>query len=177
VTDDDELRELRKAVFRLEAERDCASLLAKYGFYCDHGEREKWIALFTEDGVIDLLMHYGEDLTQPNPESWRQTRFVGHDGLRELIYSDVAAAIVGRSQHQIGGPPALFRLLDPSTAMMWTYSVVYVKDMRDPRPVVQYQNHAMNRWTFRRLDGHWLISENLRRSMGNPESAMLFEDV
>jgi hypothetical protein len=75
----------------------------------------------------------------------------------------------------MGGPPATFRLIDDGNAVMVTYSVVYVKDKPD-LPVVQYQNHGMNRWTFRKVDGQWYIAENIRRRMGDPDSGKLFED-
>ena len=170
-----ELKALRRAVTRLEAERDCAAVLARYGYYSDHGRRDEWIKLWTEDGVFDLMMFYGEDLVNSDPDQWRQTRFVGHEQLREVIYGPVNAGIVGRSQHQMGGPPATFRLIDDGNAVMVTYSVVYVKDKPD-LPVVQYQNHGMNRWTFRKVDGQWYIAENIRRRMGDPDSGKLFED-
>jgi SnoaL-like domain len=172
----DEVKALLRAVTRLEAERDCATVLARYGFYCDHARRDEWVKLFTEDGVVDVVMYFGEDLTKPDPANWRRTRFVGHERLRELINSPANVSIVGRSQHQMGGPAAAFRLVDDSTAVMVTYSVVYVKDMADPTPHVGYQNHAMNRWTFRKVDGQWYIAENIRRGMGTPDTGTLFED-
>jgi len=57
-----ELKALRRAVTRLEAERDCAAVLARYGYYSDHGRRDEWIKLWTDDGVFDLMMFYGDDV-------------------------------------------------------------------------------------------------------------------
>lgn len=171
-----ELESLRRTVARLEAERDCATVLARYGFYIDHARREEWVKLFTEDGVMDVMMYHGEDLMKPDPAHWRQTRFVGHDQLRGIVNSPANASIVGHSQHQMGGPPAAFRLIDDTTAVMVTYSVVYVKDADDLTPTVHYQNHAMNRWVFRKIDGQWYIAENVRRGMGSPDSGTLFAD-
>jgi hypothetical protein len=171
-----ELKALRLAVTRLEAERECAALLARYGYYCDHGRHHDWVKLFTEDAVMDLMMYYGENIVSADPDQLRQTRFVGHKQLLELISGPVPTSLVGRSQHQMGGPPATFRLIDENNALMVTYSVVYAKDMSDPKPIVQYQNHAMNRWTFRRIDGRWYIAENIRRRMGGQDSSALFED-
>jgi hypothetical protein len=171
----EELQALRRAVTCLEAERDCAAVLARYGYYVDHGRRDEWVNLFTEDGVFDNIMYFGDDIVNSDPALWRQTRFVGHERLREMIYGPANASIVGRSQHQVGGPPATFRLIDDNNAVMVSYSVVYVKEKAD-LPVVQYQNHAMNRWTFRKVDGQWYIAENIRRKMGSTESGTLFED-
>ncbi|MDQ1475259.1 MAG: hypothetical protein QOE62_488 [Actinomycetota bacterium] len=171
-----ELKALRRAVTCLEAERDCAAVLARYGYYSDHGRRDEWVRLFTEDAVFDLMMYFGDDLVNAAPDQWRLTRFVGHEQLREVIYGPANAGIVGRSQHQVGGPPATFRLIDDSNAVMVTYSVVYVKETADFTPLVQYQQHAMNRWTFRKIDGQWYIAENIRRRMGSPDSGTLFED-
>jgi hypothetical protein len=170
----EELQALRRAVTCLEAERDCAALLARYGYYSDHGRRDEWINLFTEDGVFENLMYFGDDILNPDPAEWRVTRFVGHDRLREVIYGPANAGIVGRSQHAVGGPPASFRLIDDNNAVMVTYSIVYIKDQPD-QPVVSYQNHGVNRWTFRKIDGQWYIAENIRRKLGT-DTAELLED-
>jgi hypothetical protein len=161
------LQELRRAVAALEAERDCCAVLARYSYYSDHGRRDEWVDLWTHDGVFDLMMYHGGDIVEGEEGEWRPTRFVGHDQLRDVI--------VGRSQHVVSGPPSTFRLVDSTTAVMVSYSVVYVKDDPD-LPVVQYQNHGMNRWLFRKVDGRWYIAENTRRRMGDPASGDLFAD-
>jgi hypothetical protein len=171
----DELRSLRSAVTRLEAERDCASVLARYGYYVDHGRRDEWVNLFTEDGVFENMLYYGDDIVNSDPALWRLTRFLGRDQLLEMISAPVNAKIVGHGQHHVGGPPSTFRLIDDENAVMVSYSVVYIKENPDS-PVVQYQNHAMNRWTFRKVDGQWYIAENVRRKMGSADSGTLFED-
>jgi hypothetical protein len=170
------IQELRLAVARLEAERDCAAVLARYGYYADHGRREEWINLFTEDGVMDLMMYHGEDLQKADPAHMRHTRFVGHEHLRELINSPAHASIEGHSHHKMSGPPATFRLIDDNTAIMVTYAVVYAKDAGDIGPSVQYLSHSMNRWTFRKVGDQWYIAEDIRRRMGSPDSGALFED-
>jgi hypothetical protein len=171
-----ELKALRRAVTRLEAERDCAAVLARYGYYCDHGRRDEWIKLFTEDGVLDVVMYYGDNVVNADPDKWRHTRFVGHAQLREVIYSPVNLAIEGRSQHRMGGPPSTFRLIDDNNAVVVTYSVVYVKDKGSSSPGVEYVNLGMSRWHFRKIDGQWYIAENIRRKMGSPDTGKLFED-
>jgi hypothetical protein len=171
----EELQALRRAVACIEAERDCAAVLARYGYYVDYGRRDEWVNLFTEDGVFENMVYHGDDIVNSDPALWRQTRYVGRDQIRDMIYGPANASIVGRSQHQVGGPPAIFRLIDADNAVMVSYSVVYVKDKAD-LPVVQYQNHATNRWTFRKVDGQWYIAENIRRKMGTPDSGKLLED-
>lgn len=171
-----EIQELKQAVRRLEAERDCAAVLARYGYYADHGRREEWINLFTEDGVMDIMMYYGEDLQKPDPAHMRHTRFVGHEHLRELINSQAHASIEGHSHHKMGGPPSTFRLIDDNTAIMVTYAIVYAKDADDVGSSLQYLSPSMNRWTFRKIDGRWYIAEDIRRRMGSPYSSALFED-
>jgi hypothetical protein len=171
----EQLQELRRAIEALEAERDCGAVLARYSFYSDHARRDEWIDLWTQDGAFDLMMYHGGDIVSGEQGEWRRTRFVGHDQLREVIYSPANEGIVGRSQHVVSGPPSTFRLVDSMTAVMVSYSVVYVK--HDPDlPVVQYQNHGMNRWLFRKVDGRWYIAENIRRRMGDPASGDLFAD-
>jgi hypothetical protein len=171
----EELQALRHAVTRLEAERDCAAVLARYGYYVDHGRRDDWVNLFTKDGVFENMLYYGDDIVNSDPALWRLTRFVGHDQLREMISAPVNAKIVGHAQHHVGGPPSAFRLIDDDNAVMVSYSVVYIKENPD-MPVVQYQNHGMNRWTFRKVDRQWYIAENIRRRMGSADTGTLFED-
>jgi hypothetical protein len=171
-----EIQELRHAVTRLETERDCAAVLARYGYYADHGRREEWVNLFTEDGVMDLMMYHGQDLQKADPAQWRHTRFVGQEQLRTLINSPAHASIEGHSHHKMGGPPATFRLVDDTTAVMVTYAIVYAKDAGDLGSSMQYLSPSMNRWTFRKVDGQWYIAQDIRRRMGNPDSSALFED-
>jgi len=51
-----------------------------------------------------------------------------------------------------------------------------LKALRRAVTLVQYQQHAMNRWTFRKIDGQWYIDENIQRRMDSPDSGTLFED-
>lgn len=168
-----ELTALRHEIAILKAERECAAVLARYGFYADHGRRAEWLQLFTEDAVFDLVSY---DPSKPVDARWLHRRLVGHDQLGEIINGPVHERIEGRSQHQMGGPPAIFRLIDDTTAVMVTYSVVYAKGEDLVAPLVQLQSHSMNRWTFRRSHGAWFIAEDVRRPMGSPESASLFGD-
>src|SRR5260370_10343270 len=108
----EELQALRRAVMRLEAERDCAAVLARYGYYVDHGRRDEWVNLFTEDGVFDNIVYFADDIVNSDPALWRQTQFFAHVQLREMIHGPANASIGGRSQHQGGGPPATCRVVD-----------------------------------------------------------------
>jgi hypothetical protein len=162
-------------VTRLEAERDCTAVLSRYGYYSDHGRRDEWVNLWTEDGVFDHLAYYGDDILNSEPHLWQRAAITGHRELHDLIYGPGNASIVGRSQHVAAAGANSFRLVDGGTAVMVTYSIVYVKQNLDA-PVVSYQNHGVNRWTFRKIDGQWYIAENVRRKMGDATTGELLKD-
>jgi hypothetical protein len=127
----EELKALRRDVARLEAERDCNAVLSRYGYYSDHGRRDEWVALWTEDGVFDHMAYYGDDILQPEPALWRRAAITGHKELHDLIYGPANASIVGRSHHVAAAGANSFRLVDDDTAVMATYSIVFVKQNPD----------------------------------------------
>ena len=75
------------------------------------------------------------------------------------------------------GRPAIFRLLDVDTALIVSNSVVYSRTVGNDAPAVQYQNHSLNRWIFRRRGGNWRIAENVRRPIGSGGAAALLKGV
>jgi hypothetical protein len=168
---DDEVRELRARVERLETERVLGEVLARYGFYADHGRHREWGELFTEDGVMDLIMYTGEDVVHPEPELWKHRRFEGREELvRSILDSPPHMSIEGRSQHHMQGPPTIF-FIDGDQAVAESYAVVYAKAVGDASPLIQRQSHSMNRWTFRKVDGEWKIAECFRRPMGHDDQS------
>jgi len=162
----------------LEDERDCRELLARYGFYADHGLSEKWVDLYTEDAVMDFWYYeddeYYDEEMQPRAVDPRTLnfplkngRFVGRKELYDCIDAPRHLRIVDRAQHQMDGQASIFRLIDQDTAVIVSNSVVIARSEGHHAPSLQYQNYCLNRWTFRRVDGRWLIAENRRRPMGS----------
>lgn len=173
------IEELLARIHRLEAERDCLNLLACYGYGADYADPDAWLDLFTPDAVVDTISFYGSDLTNPAPSDFRQNRMQGRDELRSGLISGPQSATMAdhATQHHMSGNAMNFRMLDENTARVTTYGIVFGKPSIDTMPHVTYQSHTTNRWTFRRSDDGWRISELVRRRMGHPDGARLIERV
>jgi len=170
--------DLAARIEALETERDCRELLARYGFYADHGMGQEWVGLYTDDAVMDFWYfddsEYFDDEMQPRVDDpraldfpLRNGRFEGRDEIQQCVEAPRFLRLVGHAQYQMDGHPSVFRLMDDGTAVIVSNSVVVARSQAHKAPVIVYQNHCLNRWTFRRVDGHWLIAENLRRPMGS----------
>jgi hypothetical protein len=144
----------------------------------DHALAAEWVDLYTVDGVMDFTYFDDADYFDDDMKSrtvdpatldfpLKSGRFVGRDELYAGITTPRHKRIEGRCQHHMDGQPAMFRLVDDETAVIVSDSIVYARARGNFAPAVQYQNHALNRWTFRRVDGRWRIAENIRRPMGS----------
>ena len=171
-------QDLEWRIFALEAERDCHELLTLYGLYADFGLADEWVGIFTEDAVMEF--NYFDDsayldeklnplVDDPTTVGWPEKfgRFVGHEELYEAATEPRHKRLVGRCQHQTGGQPSVFRLLDDETALIISDAIIYSRAVGNYAPEVAYQNHSLNRWVFRRVDGRWRISENIRKVLGS----------
>ena len=88
-------------------------------------------------------------------------RFVGRKELFDCINAPVTCGLSIALNTRWTDTP-IFRLMDDETAVIVSNSLVVARSEGHHAPIVQYQN-CLNRWTFRRVDGRWLIAENLRR--------------
>jgi hypothetical protein len=162
------LEALEVQVAHLQAERDIRALLAWYCFGADSGRHDEYLALFTEDAVIESQMYGSDNLVDlPDPHLVETRRFVGIAGVSDYINSPAHMSIEGRSQHHMIGPPSVIHV-DGDTAVADSYSVVYAKAEGNLGPSVDFQTHGFIRWKFRRVDGEWKICESIRRRMGTP---------
>ncbi|CAN5181562.1 hypothetical protein BH09ACT10_BH09ACT10_19530 [soil metagenome] len=140
----------------LEDELALRNLLARYAFNADMGRARAYADLYTEDGAIDL-----KDMDGP--------RFEG----RESIYSDfitqpMATAAAGRTFHQAS--PTVFHIDGDNATGEGFGTVLYLGEDGSMTIVQGTYNH----WTFRRVDGEWLIAERDFRQMGSPEASTMF---
>jgi hypothetical protein len=162
------LEALERQVADLQAERDIRILLARYCFGADSGRHEEYLALFTDDAIIESQMYGSDNLVDlPDPNVVETRRFVGRQGVADYINSPAHMSIEGRSQHHMLGPPSAI-YVDGDTAVADSYSVVYAKAEGNLGPTVDFQTHGFIRWKFRRVDGAWKICESIRRRMGTP---------
>jgi hypothetical protein len=75
------------------------------------------------------------------------------------------------------GQPAVFRLIDEDTAVIVSDAIVYSRSVGNFAPEIQYQNHSLSRWTFRRAEGRWRIAENIRKVMSTEGAAELLSGI
>ena len=122
-----ESEDVMRRLFALEAERDCRELVALYGLYADFGLADEWVGLFTDDAVMEFNYYddsaYLDEKLKPlvaDPTTVhfpvKYGRFVGRDELYEAIIAPWHHRLQGRCQHQTGGQPSVFRLLDGETS-------------------------------------------------------------
>jgi hypothetical protein len=175
-------------LYAVEAERDCRELLACYGFFADYGLNKEWVDLYTEDGVMEFSFYddtqYYDNSLWPGVEDPRTVEFpltsYRFDGTEEL-YACITAPrherIMGRAQHQVGGQPSVFRLVGEDNAFIISTSIIYARAENNYSPTIQYQHHCLNRWEFRRVEGRWLISKNIRRTMGDKTGVDLLAGI
>jgi hypothetical protein len=179
---------LEERLFAVEAERDCRELLARYSLYADHFLSDQWVGLFTADGIMDFTYfedtgYFDENMvpTTVDPTTvdfpLRNARFAGTAELHDCIEAPRHQRLQGGCQHQMDGQPAVFRLINAETAVLISDSIVYARSVGNRSSTIQYQHHCLNRWTFRRVDGVWLIAENIRRTMGSGETAELLAGI
>ncbi|MEQ3549734.1 nuclear transport factor 2 family protein [Pseudonocardia nematodicida] len=172
----------------LEAERDCKELLARYGLYADHGLYAEWVDLFTDDGIMDFTFFddsdYFDEKMRPRTTDpttldlpLRNVRFVGRTQLQDCIRADRHERFAGKAQHHMDGQPSVFVQHDEDHAVIISNSIVYCRSVGSTAPSIQYQNHCVNRWSFRRVDGHWRIAENVRRVMGSGDVADILSSL
>lgn len=148
--------DLEARLGRLEDERELRALLGRYGFCADMGLHDDWVALWTDDGVYDIV-------ASPATKAYRGERLVfeGREGLRRLIEDPAGHMnIEGRSGHLSAIDLRVH--VDGDSAYGESYDLVIV---REPQGMVVW-GAGMNRWAFRRVDGSWLIAERVRRALG-----------
>jgi hypothetical protein len=142
------------------------------------------VELFTEDGVMEFSFYatpsttttpYGRAFADPRTVEFPLThyRFVGTEELYACITAPRHERIMGRAQHQVGEQPSVFRLVDEDNAFIVGTSIIYARAEDNYSPTIQYQHHCLNRCEFRRVEGCWLISKNIRRTMGDKDGVDL----
>jgi hypothetical protein len=146
----------------LEDERDIRELLARYGHYADACRDHEYVDLFADDGAIDISMG-GDD-----GDYARAIRFEGKQALWAFItdpHGHHRPGFYGRSLH-VQNTNTVIRV-DGDEAVANTYSILLQQNGADTRIV----GAGTNRWTFRRVDGRWLVTERRRRELGHPDTA------
>jgi len=154
------LAALEGRVRELEDERALRELLTRYSFGADVYRGADWVGLFTPDGRYELGSR--------NVAGAYNGGFFGAEELLGLITGSGMPA-QGRSQHHHG--PVIFHV-DNDEASAQSYSITYLLG-DDGRTHVFCA--GFSRWTFRRVDGRWRITERDRRELGSDEVVALID--
>ncbi|MCU1480925.1 MAG: hypothetical protein JWQ19_1711 [Subtercola sp.] len=162
------LDELRTTVASLEArlatledERAILAVLSRYAYYADSGLDEKWVDLFTEDGVIDMATGggdaYGAGLV-----------FTGRAALESFITDPLGHHRPGfyrQSMHAHTNNSIV--KIDGDTAVATTYSLL----LKDSDGQMEVSGGGINEWMFERHGSEWKMSLRRRRQVGHPATA------
>lgn len=157
---------LTTRVQQLEDEREISRLLALYGFLVDLPLEDRWVDLFTEDGVMDA--RFGND-AYPDMAG----NIVGHEALREFINDPAGRrrpSHYGRTMHMQSNNETIY--IDGDEAIANGYSWVAHRDA-DGR--VSITTAGANEWALRKVDGRWKIARRSRRDVGDTANAELLE--
>lgn len=150
---EERIKALEKAMVELQDDRAIRELLARYGFNADLDRTEAWVGLFTEDGIMNLG-------SGGKIQSWQ-----GREELRKWISSQLARTQpekYGKRMHVQGNN--LVTHINGSEAVVNSYSIVL--RMVEGQMGITAGN---NRWTLRKINGHWYIKERFRRELGGAE--------
>jgi len=161
-----EMRALRSRVQELEDERDIRDLFARHDYNFDCCRDEAWLALWTDDGVYDLVstVKYPDGSTRDVAQSWR-----GQAELRAFVTHPEGhhrPGFYGHSMHSAGTNMVIHVQGDRATVN--SYSLLY----QEQAGAVSLLSGANNQWTLKKINGAWKFHTRRRRQMGSP----LFRD-
>jgi len=157
------LEALEKRNRELEDERQIRDLLSRYGYFADACKDDDYLALFTQDGAMDLSM--GSSVKGYEAV----TRWEGQKVLRDFISDPTAhhkPGFYGHSMHLQGNNLSITISGDEATA--YSYSIVF----HQQGPNLNILGGGNNRWLLQRVNEKWLIKERRRREVGNPDTAL-----
>jgi hypothetical protein len=128
----------------LIAERAIARALHEYAHAMDYGDEARWVDLFTEDAVFDVVEVVG-----------------GRRVHREDGHGDLARYVAGypkppHFRKHIVVDPLIDVADDGESAKVEAYWLLLQRDDENGRPVLSAFGHYDDRWVKR--DGRWRIS-------------------
>lgn len=153
---------LAERVQRLEDARAIRQLIDLNWFLADAGPAEAFVALYTEDCVIDL----GRLVT---PE--RDTIVEGHAGVHARYTDHAHSQWEGKSHHVSAGPEAILVHGDEARAL--TYAMTTMLIDGSPKMILV----GFNFWRLRRGAGRWRISHRWARRLGDGDNLELFRPI
>lgn len=155
------IAELEARVARIEDERAIRELIARYGILGDICRDEDWVALFAEDGAMNVRLEGVERMPTLLAE------FVqGHDRLREFVSNPEGhhrRDYYGKCMHAQGLNTVI--RIDHDDAVANSYSFL----LQSKPDGIALLNASNNQWRFRRTDGQWRIVERRCRSIGHAD--------
>ncbi|MFE7069076.1 nuclear transport factor 2 family protein [Streptomyces sp. NPDC057620] len=155
------LAALEEQVRELRDEREIRELLSRYGYYADACLDDDYLALFTEDGAMDVSQGGSED-------PYAVLRWEGQEAMRTFLTDRTAAhgdGFAGRSLHLQGNN--LTVTVRGDTAVAAGYSFIFHQD----GPCLKLLSASTNEWHLVRAADGWRIALRRRRAVGSPDTA------
>lgn len=156
------LKAMEQRISVLEDDNAIREVLARYGFYADAGLDDDYLALFTDDCVMDVS-------SGKSPEPYKVIRWDGIAALRDFLTTRTSEhddGFVGRSMHAHGNN--LTVRVENDTAVAHSYSLILHQGESTP---VTLLGASINEWRLAKQDGNWKIKERKRRMLGAPDTA------
>jgi len=152
-----DIEDLQRRMAQLEDEREIRYLLGRYGHYIDLGHEDAWVGQWADNGAYDLVTVRRDGIGYDGA-----VRFEGKDQLYALVQDPAARNLFEGGSLHIQDVNLVVRI-DGDDAYGHSYSIIMLRDGEE----VQIRSAAMVRWTFRRIDGRWRITEKKQRKMAD----------
>jgi hypothetical protein len=159
------IAKLEARVQELEDEREIRELLSRYGFNADCRRDDKYVDLYTDDGVVDL----GEG----GAGRGRPFRWEGKEAIRQFIADPEGhhrEDVYGRSMHLQGNNVVTH--IQGDEALVNSYSIALTAS-----PDLRMLTAGNNLWRLKKIDGKWLFQERRRRVLGSEDYIANVDDT
>ncbi len=147
------LAKLEGAIAQMQDERAIRDLIARYAINTDAGRLEEFLAVWTEDGIEEIEFQ-GKVLRWAGKSEIRAWR----TGLLEQ-----KRAQPNNRMHVHGNDLIIHINGSEATANSYTFGLGLEAGK------VSVTSHGAVRWTFRKINGQWLIKEKKVREMNSAE--------
>lgn len=158
---DARITRLESELASLRADKAIRELLAKHDYCLDSRRDDEWLALWTRDGLYDLVSRvvYPDASAKTFTETWQ-----GSERLAEFITNPEGhhrPGFYGHSMHTASHNLVINVSGNEATAR--SYSVLY----QESQGGIQLLSAGSNLWKLRRSASEWLLSERHKRQVGD----------
>lgn len=150
---------------RVEDELAIRNLMTRYGLAADCGNDTLAMACHAVDA------RYRVSAPKAGRDGAHEDLVLeGREAIGEMLRSDLHQSMLPNTAHTVG--PSAVRV-DGDSAHAVGYSRLYLREAGQPR----LMRLSINQWTFRRVNGEWLIAERNSRLVGEAAAQAILRSV